>query len=160
RGLVPQAVGRETEWIDERLREHAQPRGALLRELPGDRWRRIVEQRLGDGSLLTFSTDVTEHVRREHLVQRGAEELRRARDEAVAASGAKSAFLANMSHEIRTPLTSIIGFAARVQSPERAGAYQAPALLSIIRNGHHLLEVINNILDLSKIETGQVEVER
>jgi signal transduction histidine kinase/AmiR/NasT family two-component response regulator len=160
KGLVPQAVGREAEWIAQRLREHAQPRGALLRELPGDRWRRIVEQRLGDGSLLVFSTDVTEHVRREKLIQRSAEELGRARDEAVAASSAKSAFLANMSHEIRTPLTSIIGFAELLQSPQMAEADKSAALLSIIRNGRHLLEVINNILDLSKIETGQVEVER
>ena len=160
RGLVPQAAGREEEWIAQRLREHAQPRGALLRELPGDRWRRIVEQRLGDGSLLVFSTDVTEHVRREQLIRRSAEELGRARDEAVAASGAKSAFLANMSHEIRTPLTSIIGFAELLQSPEVANDDKAAALHSIIRNGRHLLEVINDILDLSKVETGQVEVER
>jgi signal transduction histidine kinase/CheY-like chemotaxis protein len=160
KGLVPQAAGREDEWIAQRLREHAQPRGALLRELPGNGWRRIVEQRLGDGSLLVFSTDVTEHVRREQLVQRSAEELGRARDEAVAASSAKSAFLANMSHEIRTPLTSIIGFAELLQSPELADDDKAAALLSIIRNGRHLLEVINHILDLSKIETGQVEVER
>jgi signal transduction histidine kinase/CheY-like chemotaxis protein len=160
KGLVPQAAGREDEWIAQRLREHAQPRGALLRELPGNRWRRIVEQRLGDGSLLVFSTDVTEHVQREQLVQRSAEELGRARDEAVAASSAKSAFLANMSHEIRTPLTSIIGFAELLQSPEVADDEKAAALPSIIRNGRHLLEVINHILDLSKIETGQVEVER
>jgi signal transduction histidine kinase/CheY-like chemotaxis protein len=160
RGLVPQAAGREAEWIAQRLSEHAQPRGALLRELPGNRWRRIVEQRLGDGSLLVFSTDVTEHVRREQLVRRSAEELGRARDEAVAASSAKSAFLANMSHEIRTPLTSIIGFAELLQSPAMAHDDKAAALLSIIRNGRHLLEVINDILDLSKIETGQVEVER
>ncbi|MCW5657729.1 MAG: response regulator [Burkholderiaceae bacterium] len=160
RGLVPQAVGREDEWIAQRQREHAQPRGALLRELPGDRWRRIVEQRLGDGSLLVFSTDVTEHVRREKLIQRSAEELARARDEAVAASSAKSAFVANMSHEIRTPLTSIIGFADLLQSPQLADDEKAAALFSIIRNGHHLLELINNILDLSKIETGQMEVER
>ena len=99
-------------------------------------------------------------MRRERLVRRSAEELGRARDEAVAASSAKSAFLANMSHEIRTPLTSIIGFAELLQSPEVAHNDKAAALLSIIRNGRHLLEVINHILDLSKIETGQVEVER
>ncbi len=158
--LIPQAAGRESAWIQERLEAHARPRGAILRELPGDRWRRIVEQRLRDGSLLAFSTDVTEHVRREKVIQRSAEELRRARDEAVAASSAKSAFLANMSHEIRTPLTSIIGFAELLQGPQLTPDDKASSVLSIIRNGRHLLEVINDILDLSKIETGQVEVER
>jgi len=78
KGLVPQAAGREEEWIAQRLREHAQPRGVLLRELPGDRWRRIDERRLDDGSLLVFSTDVTEHVRREKVIQRSAEEIGRA----------------------------------------------------------------------------------
>ena len=96
----------------------------------------------------------------EEVIQRRTEELRRARDEAVAASSAKSAFLANMSHEIRTPLTSIIGFGELLLSPEMALDDKIDSINTIIRNGRHLLEVINDILDLSKIETGQVELER
>jgi diguanylate cyclase (GGDEF)-like protein/PAS domain S-box-containing protein len=60
-GLVPQAAGRESDWIAERLRQHAEPQGTILREING-RWRRIVEQRLADGSLLSFSIDVSELV--------------------------------------------------------------------------------------------------
>jgi signal transduction histidine kinase/DNA-binding response OmpR family regulator len=96
----------------------------------------------------------------EELIQRRTDELRRARDEAVAASSAKSAFLANMSHEIRTPLTSIIGFAELLLTRDVAADEKEAAVRTIIRNGRHLLDVINDILDLSKIETGQVELER
>ncbi len=166
-GLVPEALGREEEWLRERLQRHASPHDVMLRELPGDRWQRIREQRLPDGSVLAFSTDVTDHVRKERALeqarqeaQRHSEALRKARDEAVAASSAKSAFVANMSHEIRTPLTSIIGFAELLLTPELAPDDKVDAVRTIIRNGRHLLEVINDILDLAKIETGQVEVER
>jgi len=91
--------------------------------------------------------------------QPGTGELLRARDEAIAASSAKSAFLANMSHEIRTPLTSIIGFAELLLDPPAGGVDHRQALQTIIRNGRHLQEVLDDILDLSKIETGQVELE-
>ena len=90
----------------------------------------------------------------------GTEELRRARDEAVAASSAKSAFLANMSHEIRTPLTSIIGFAELLLQPGTSNVDPQESLQTIIRNGRHLLEVIDDILDLAKIETRQVSIEK
>ncbi len=96
----------------------------------------------------------------EDQVSRRTGAMRRALDEALSASSAKSAFLANMSHEIRTPLTSIIGFAELLLEPD-IKAFNAPeALQTIIRNGRHLLGVINDILDLAKIEMRQVDVER
>jgi signal transduction histidine kinase/DNA-binding response OmpR family regulator len=97
--------------------------------------------------------------RLEQLIEERTQALSLARDEAVAASLAKSSFLANMSHEIRTPLTSIIGFAELLLHPESTQVDTNDALKTIIRNGRHLLEVINDILDLSKIETQQLEVE-
>ena len=96
----------------------------------------------------------------ELLITERTEVLSVARDEAVAASRAKSSFLANMSHEIRTPLTSIIGFAELLLDPKGTAHDKTDAATTIIRNGRHLLEVINDILDLSKIETRQLETER
>jgi len=98
--------------------------------------------------------------RLERLIAERTQALSVARDEAVAASLAKSSFLANMSHEIRTPLTSIIGFAELLLDPKLAQHDNSDAVNTIIRNGRHLLEVVNDILDLSKIETRQLDVER
>jgi signal transduction histidine kinase/CheY-like chemotaxis protein len=98
--------------------------------------------------------------RLERLIEQRTKELSLARDEAVAASHSKSSFLANMSHEIRTPLTSIIGFAELMQDPQAPKAEKVDAAKTIVRNGRHLLEVINDILDMSKIESNQLALER
>ena len=72
----------------------------------------------------------------------------------------KSNFLANMSHEIRTPLTAIIGFANTLMDKEPSTIERNNAAKTIIQNGQHLLSLLNNILDLSKIEADKLEVER
>lgn len=72
-GLIPAAPGQETDWIEERLRQHALAEGAVLREMANGTWRRIVERRLSDGSVLAFSTDVTDLVHRERELR---EEIR------------------------------------------------------------------------------------
>jgi signal transduction histidine kinase len=87
-------------------------------------------------------------------------ELARARDEALAANRHKSTFLANMSHELRTPLNSIIGF-SEVLGTKLFGelnAKQAEYITDIYESGRHLLSLINDILDLSKIEAGRLEL--
>ena len=87
------------------------------------------------------------------------QELIDARIRAQQADHHKSLFLANMSHEIRTPLTSIIGFAETLRNPGQKESLKESAIATIIRNGKHLLSIINDILDLSKIESNKLEVE-
>jgi PAS domain S-box-containing protein len=114
--------------------------------------------------------DITEHKRAEFeleqyrnhlevLVDKRTAELAEARDQAQAANRAKSVFLANMSHELRTPLTAILGF-SQIMSRERNIPVQEQHNLGIIlRSGEHLLALINDILDLSKIDAGRSEVD-
>ncbi len=93
------------------------------------------------------------------------DKLRQARDEAEAArhaaedaNQAKSTFLANMSHELRTPMNAVLGFAELMSTDANLNETQHENLAIIQRSGDHLLELINDILDLSKIESGRIEI--
>lgn len=86
-------------------------------------------------------------------------QLQRLSDELIEASEAKSRFLANMSHEIRTPLTSIIGYAEGITQGDFDNQFINKAVSIIAQNGQHLLNVVNEILDLSKIEANKLEIE-
>ena len=95
----------------------------------------------------------------ERLVAERTAEADEARRAAEAASSAKSDFLAHMSHEIRTPMTAILGYAELLQDPAQKPEDRDDAARTIHRNGQHLLGVLNDLLDISKIEAGQVAVE-
>ena len=104
--------------------------------------------------------DITE--RKDHEAELAAlvRKVELARDEALQATQAKSRFLANMSHELRTPLNAIIGFARLVsrKTEEQIDDRQQQNLGNILQSGEHLLSLINEILDLSRIEAGRLEI--
>ena len=108
-----------------------------------------------DATVLSVGIDITDrklaevHARAAHYEKISAE----------AANLSKSAFLANMSHEIRTPLTAIIGFSESMLEDEQTAEERQKTLKTIIRSGQHLQKVINDILDLSKVEAGKLDVE-
>jgi PAS domain S-box-containing protein len=99
-----------------------------------------------------FLRDISERLRHE-------DELKAAKDSAEAATRAKSEFLANMSHELRTPLNGVIGYAQLLQRDRTLTNSQRDALDAISACGAHLLDLINDVLDLSKIEAGRMDVE-
>jgi PAS domain S-box-containing protein len=86
-------------------------------------------------------------------------DLRRAKEVAEAATRAKTEFLANMSHEIRTPITAVLGYSDLLLEPHVPPENQADYLHTIHRNGEVLLDLVNDILDISKIESGRLDVE-
>lgn len=102
-----------------------------------------------------LAQDITQQVKAE-------EELRAAKDEAEFASRTKSLFLANMSHELRTPLNAILGFSDAIET-EVFGKLRNPKYMEYVNNihqsGEHLLQLINDILDLSKVEAGAMELD-
>jgi signal transduction histidine kinase/CheY-like chemotaxis protein len=102
---------------------------------------------------------ITESLRAYTETQLNQDELNRAKETAIAADHAKSEFLAIMSHEIRTPMNAIIGFSDLLQQTEMS-EQQKDYVDIILRSGNDLLDLINNILDFSKLESNSIDLER
>jgi signal transduction histidine kinase/CheY-like chemotaxis protein len=114
---------------------------------------RVIDRRTAEGGIVKTIWDLTDDV---HL----AEELHKAREAADAANSAKSEFLSSMSHELRTPLNAILGFAQLLQldKKEPLSNRHQERLVHILKGGEHLLRLIDDILDLSRIEAGGVSI--
>jgi signal transduction histidine kinase/CheY-like chemotaxis protein/HPt (histidine-containing phosphotransfer) domain-containing protein len=123
----------------------------IERLLPDGRWVLITERSTADGGTVGIRTDITQ-------LKRTMEELAAARDAARAAGEAKSQFLARMSHELRTPLNGILGFAQVLLHDLALNAAQREQVATLNEAGQHLLELVNGLLDLSKIEAGKLEL--
>ncbi len=98
---------------------------------------------------LVIAVDIT-------VRKQSEEELRQAKEAAEAANLAKSQFLATMSHELRTPLNSILGFTQLLRQETMLSPEQADQLRIISQSGEHLLEMINEVLEMSKIDAGRI----
>jgi len=154
--VAPEDVAR---WVAERLQYHRLPTGAYEQQRADRKWFNISEHRTADGGIVGVYTDITELKQRELLLGELVERLAEARDEATQATLAKSRFLATMSHELRTPLNAVIGITEMLMEDAEDGGQSnlLEPLGRIGRAGRHLLDLINDVLDLSKIEAGKLE---
>ncbi|MEQ8348863.1 MAG: MHYT domain-containing protein [Sneathiellaceae bacterium] len=131
----------------------AQQRDGTLERRIGDRSIEIQFNRTDDGGYVLLAHDVTHRRQTE-------EDLRAAKDRAETATQAKSAFLANMSHEIRTPMNSVLGFLSLSLEEPDLPAELRRHLRVADRSARSLLQIINDILDVSKLESGAVSLEQ
>ncbi len=135
------------------LSYHRAPSGTLDVRTGTGRYLRVTERRTAEQGTVSVIADVTDDVQHE-------EELLTARESAEAASAAKSEFLSSMSHELRTPLNAILGFAQLLERDRKnpLSDRQLERLQHVLRGGEHLLRLIDDVLDLSRIEAGRISI--
>jgi len=170
-GLYSSQGGDKQKWITDRMAAHHSGHGEVLQHLDDGSWIKITDTQVQGGGRVSLLVDITDLVL--------------AKDKAEAANRAKADFLSVISHELRTPLTSIIGFSSFLANPKPLPAIKKlyasisdstaePATLKmradgaiselsgyigrIERSGKHLLALVNDTLDFSKIDAGEMEV--
>jgi PAS domain S-box-containing protein len=157
-GIFPPEMGDEYLGWEKTVLETGRPHRDLIvksKAWNNERWINLSIMPMRDDSgemmgVFGIGRDVTDSFRMDQA-------LRNAKEEAERANRAKSAFLANMSHEIRTPLNAILGYCQVMETDNGLSQTQAGRVKTILRAGEHLLELINSILEISKIEAGHVQ---
>jgi CheY-like chemotaxis protein/PAS domain-containing protein len=140
RGDYPDAIGREEEWLAERLAKLENAVGNRHEQRVADgRWLMIEERRTRDGGVIGLRVDITE-------MKRQAEELEHALARAEAANRAKSEFLADMSHELRTPLNGVLGLAQALRATA-LDENQRNLVRDILASAGTLDRLVNGLLD-------------
>jgi signal transduction histidine kinase/CheY-like chemotaxis protein len=159
-GLIQDAQSDPQRWLVERLARHRNPGAPHVQHRSDGRWVRVSERRTTNGGVVATYADITELKQREAELAGLVHELEVARDAAQEASRTKSSFLANMSHELRTPLNAIIGVTEMLEEDAREFKREdeIEPLGRVQRAARHLLALINDILDLSKIEAGKMDL--
>lgn len=155
RGQNVEAVAHREDWIEARLSAHALATGTFEHQFTDGRHVWVSEHKTRDGCTLSTYVDITELKNRE-------EELIEAKTAAEEANRAKTDFLAKMSHELRTPLNAVIGFSEMIRN-EMFGPIQNADYKGYVHDIHtsgvHLLTMINDLLDISKIEAGRMRID-
>lgn len=169
-------------WFQRQLEYHDKPEGSVVIQTSAGRWYNLTERKTNDNGTVLLLSDVTAMKlveqdlqnrlmdlqaaklvsdRQSEQLQSLAEQFAAAKEEADAASRTKSEFLANMSHELRTPLNAVMGFSEVIKNelfgPVGVAQYKQYAD-DIYDSGAHLLAIINDILDLSKVEAGKFDL--
>lgn len=150
-GQYPQAGADIEAFVTESKAFHLGDQPSMERLLPDGRWVLITERRTPDGGTVGIRTDIT-------ALKRAMQDLATARDAAAAAGEAKTRFLARVSHELRTPLNGVLGFAQVLLQDPRLEPEQREQVKTLHEAGRHLLDLVNGLLDLSKIEAGRLDL--
>jgi signal transduction histidine kinase len=159
-GFLPVANADPEGWIAQRMAQHRAGKTDAVRAYADGRWAQIVERRTETGYTIGIRTDITEIKQKEEALRTSEEAERAARHAAEEANHAKNAFLANMSHELRTPLNAIIGFSEMISLKLKgplSETYREYGEL-VCASGRHLLSIINDILDIAKLNSGKTEL--